>query len=302
MNTRSKAFYTYAVLVLAYSLITLLPAPAAITLHKYHLHPTGLRLLDFTLIIPTFVMWFAAFYGYEKLNRYGQLIKKNQDGVQVARLARGLFALAIGLPISSLVTSLLTLLALRHPGLTSFSVILPHFIDIAYMLIAFLFFSAGVRGLGSLSKSRPGVIMTHSIVFVVIVLGVVFCNLITWAHDRHTLLASFHMSYSLVMLTVAIPYMFIWFLGLSSIAETYAYSKRVTGIVYRKGWNRLAFGLGSIIVLDILLQYLGTLYTWLNGLSLTSVLALLYVLLFLLAGGFIVVALGTRDLMKIEEV
>jgi len=103
------------------------------------------------------------------------------------------------------------------------------------------------------------------------------------------------------MFTFAIPNMYIWFLGLYAIAEIYAYSKQVAGVVYRKAWNRLALGLGSIIVLDITLQYLDTLSAWLNGLRLAGLLLLLYVLLFLLAGGFIVVALGTKDLMKIEE-
>lgn len=302
MRIRSKVFISYLLFVLVFTLITLIPTPPALTLHKYHLHPTGARLLDFTLIAPTFVMWFAAFYGYDKLHRYSQLIKKNQDGKQVSRLAYGLLVLAIGLPLESTISSVLKLIAQSHPSVAGLAIAVPHYIDVIYILIAFLFISSGIRGLSDLSRSRPSVIVRHSVVLVVIFSGVIFCNLIARAHDHHTLPASYNLSYSLVMLTLAVPYMYIWFLGLSSIAEMYEYSKHVVGVVYRKGWNRLAFGLGSIILLNILLQYLSTLYGWLNDLSLAGLLTLLYVLLFLLAGGFIVLALGARDLMKIEEV
>ncbi len=302
MKIRSKVFITYLLFVLVYALISLLPTPPALTLHKYHLHPTGARLLDFTVIAPIFIMWLAAFYGYDKIHRYGKLIKKNQDGKQVARIACGLLALAIGLPLESIVSSILKLIAQSHPNFAGLAIIVPHYIDVVYILTAFLFISAGMRGLNGLSRSRPSVLVGHGVILVVIISGVIFCNLIARAYDHHTLTATYNMSYSLVMLTLAIPYMYIWFLGLASIAETYEYSKHVDGIVYRKGWNRLAFGLGSIIVLNILLQYLTTLYSWLNDLSLAGLLTLLYVLLFLLAGGFIVLALGARDLMKIEEV
>jgi hypothetical protein len=131
-------------------------------------------------------------------------------------------------------------------------------------------------------------------------LGVVFCDLI--AHSHHSLRASYHLSYGIVMLTLAIPYTYIWLLGLWAALEIYLYSRHVAGIVYRKSWNQLAFGLGAVIVLDIILQYLGTLSAWLSDLSLSGLLLLLYVLLFLLAASFIVVALGTKKLMRIEEV
>lgn len=299
MKLRSKIFYSYLLFVIVAALLTLLPVPDKATLTKYHLTVTSARLLFFSLLLPSFVMWFAVFYGYAKLHNYSQLIKGNRDGKQVAKLADGLLAFALGLPLSSVLSSILTLIARQHPSLTTAATVIPNYFDILYVLVAFAYINMGARGLNALSRNRPNVAIGHVVVAIDIVLGVIFCSLIARSH--HSILTSYHLSYTTVMFTFAIPYMYIWFLGLYAMAEMYAYSKQVAGVVYRKGWNRLAIGLGSIIILDITLQYLDTLYTWLIGLKLAGLLLLLYVLLLLLAGGFIVVALGTKELMKIEE-
>ena len=299
MKLRSRLFYGYATLVIVYCLLTLLPAPDHTTLVKYHLHPAGLRLLDATLLVPIFVMWFAVFYGYSRLHRYSQLIKRERDGRQVVKLANGLLALGLGLPLSSIIGNALTLYARTHPGFAAPATIISNYIVIAYLLVAFMFINSGTRGLNAFSRDRPSFLLGNTVVLADIILGVVFCTLIVHAH--HSLQSSYHMSSGLVMLTFAIPYMYIWFLGMYAVAEMYTYSQQLSGVLYRKGWDRLALGLGAIIILDILLQYLGTLAAWLNSLTLAGVLGLLYVLLLLLAGGFIVVALGTKELMKIEE-
>lgn len=300
MKLRSRIFYTYTAFVAAYVIITVLPAPAKATLTKYHLDLLRLRFLDATIIILIAGMWYAIFYGYDRLNRYSQLIKQNQDGKQVSRVASGLFVFAIGLPLSSLISSAFVLIAQRHPDMTAASAIIPNYVNVIYPIVAYLFIYHGVRGLNAHTKSRPSGNVVQLVGLITITLGVVFCDLIARSHKD--LATAYHLSYSMVMITLAIPYIFTWFLGLFVIAEMYEYSKHVAGIVYRKGWMRLTFGLGSIIVINILLQYLQTLSSWVNDLTLAYLLLLLYVLLFLLAGGFIVVALGTRQLMKIEEV
>lgn len=299
MKPRSKLLYSYIIFVVVYCLLTLLPAPDRTTLVKYHLHPTGLRLLDATLLVPIFVMWFAVFYGYGRLHRYSQLIKRERDGKQVVKLANGLLILALGLPLNSIIGNALALYARTHPGFAAPATIISNYIGVAYPLAAFIFINSGTRGLNAFSREHPSFLLGNAVVLADIILGVIFCTLI--AHAHHSLQNSYHMSSGLVMLTFAIPYMYMWFLGMYAVAEMYTYSQQLSGVLYRKAWDRLAFGLGTIIILDILLQYLGTLAAWLNSLTLAGVLGLLYVLLLLLAGGFIVVALGTKELMKIEE-
>ena len=299
MRIKSRLFYWYAVFVIVSALTLLLPAPDHAALLKYHLHPLTLRLLDVTLLIPMYIMWFALFYGYAHLNRYGRLIGKNRDGRQVMKLADGLLALAIGMPIVSIISNIFMLITHAHPGFAPASAVISNYLNIVYPLIAFIFISKAARGLAGHSRTSPDFKSTNMVVAAVIVLGVIFCDLIARSH--YSLNHTYHLSFTWAMFTIAIPYMYIWFLGLFAIAELYAYSKDLAGVLYRKGWNRLAFGFGAIVMLNILLQYLGTLATWLNGLSLAGFLLLLYVLLLLLASAFIVVALGTKDLMKIEQ-
>jgi len=295
-----KVYYWYGVLVVIYVLLTLLPAPDKITLAKYHLSSTGLRLLDLTILIPSLAMWLAAFYGYRRLHVYSQTIRGAKDGKPTANLAAGLLVLALGLPLSSILSSALALIARNHTGFAPAATIISNYAAVLYPLAAFIYIGMGARQLGELSERRLSYMQANLVALVVIALGVVFCDLIARSH--HDISISYHMSYTLVMLTMAIPYMYIWFLGLLAVMELYSYSKRVNGILYRKSWGLLAFGLGSIIVIDIVLQYLSTMSTWLNGLSLSGLLVLLYILLLALAVAFIVVAFGTKRLMKIEEV
>ena len=299
MRKRASIYYWYGAFAIAYLLLTFLPSPETATLTKYHLSTLGLRLVDVTLVLPILVMWFAIFYGYDQLRRYSNAIQGTRDGKPIANLTRGLLVLAIGVPLTSLVSSGLTILARSHQSLEASATIVSNYIGVLYPLIAFAFIGVGTRGLSNISKKRPSYLQANLVGLLVIVLGVVFCDLIARSHAD--IRVAYHMSYSLVMLTLAIPYMYVWFLGLLAVIELYIYGTHVAGIVYRRSWRLLAVGLGLVIVLDILLQYLGTMSTWLGDLSLPGLLLVLYVLLFALAASFIVVALGTQKLMKIEE-
>ncbi|MEJ0072491.1 MAG: hypothetical protein WDN27_00110 [Candidatus Saccharibacteria bacterium] len=299
MRLKSRIFYWYSAFVVAFIGLTLFPAPDKATLIRYHITSAELRALDFTIIIPEVLIWFAAFYGYQKLYRYSQLIKASKDGRQIAKLARGLLLLSLGLPITTIIGGILSIIAAHNPGFKSASVIVNNYLGVVFPLAAFLWISMGARGLSELSKSRPRLWLLNIVTLSVIVLGVVFCSLIVADHQE--LRTSYHMSPELVMLTLGIPYMYIWFLGLFSAAELQVYSRKVSGVVYREGWKWLIIGLAGVIFTSILLQYLTTLSTWLTSLALGWILLLLYVLLILLAAAYIVLALGAKKLMKIEE-
>jgi hypothetical protein len=299
MSVKSKIFYWYAAFVIAFTLVLLLPAPDSATLVRYHISALGLRLLDATFIIPEALIWFAAFYGYAKLHSYSQLIQTGKDGKQIARLATGLLLLAVGLPVGAILGGILSIIAAHEPSFKNPSVIISNYLGVLFPLLAFLWIGRGARGLSNLIKGRPQFWKTNVTTVAVITLGVIFCCLIVLDHAE--LRKAYHMSPELVMLTLGIPYMYTWFLGFFASVELQTYSQRVTGVVYRRGWNTLILGFVSIILLSILIQYLSTLTTWLTSLSLGWALLLLYALLFLLAGAYIVVALGATRLTKIEE-
>jgi hypothetical protein len=299
MNVKSKIFYWYVAFLVLFIGFTLLPAPDAITLAKYHISSLTLRLLGLTFVIPEAIIWYIAFYAYEKIRQYSQLVKVGREGVQIAKIARGLLILSVGLPVAAIFSSMLTLIASHHHEFTAASVVIRNYTNVVFPLIAFVYISLGARGLSDLVKTRPRPLIINGVILAVITLGVIFCCLIVQAH--HELRTTYHMSPQLVMLTLGIPYMYIWFLGLFASVELQQYSTKVAGIVYRRSWNVFIGGIVAIIFVSILLQYLTTLSTWLTSLSLGAVILLLYGLLSLLAAAYIVVALGAKKLTKIEE-
>lgn len=300
MQLKSKIFYWYAAFVVALTLLTLLPAPSQVTLLRFHLTPTGMRLLDVTFLVAEFIIWFAGFYGYNKLSSYSRLIHSGEEGKRIARLARGLLLLSIGLPITAVLSGVLSIIAAHNPGFAAPSVIINNYTGVVFPLLAMLWLSMGARGLGELAKTRLRLRLLNVIVLATIVLGVIFCCLVVQGHKQLRIV--YHMSPELVMLTLGIPYMYTWFLGLYSAAELRTYSKKVAGVVYRKGWNLMIAGVLSLVFLSIMLQYLSTLTSWLASLTLYQILILLYVLLLFYIAAFIVFALGAKKLMKIEEV
>jgi hypothetical protein len=299
VKVKSKIFFWYVLFVAGFVLLTLIPTPDQATLTKYHLSALSLRLLDITLIIPEVVMWYAAFYGYLRLQQYGQLITGSAESKHIKRLALGLLFLAAGLPLMAIISGLLSLIAKHHASFTANAVIINNYLSLISPLLAFLYINVAARGLSDLAKRRPRLRFTNLVILTLITLGVVFCCLITANH--HQLRLTYHLSPQLVMLSLGIPYMYIWFLGLQACAELYEYSRKLTGIVYRKGWNLVIIGLVSIIFLSIAIQYLTAVSSWLLSLGLGSILLLLYALLLLLGGAYIVVALGANKLTRIEE-
>lgn len=299
MRVTSKIFYWYVVFLVVFIALSLVPSPDAAALIKYHLTSLQLRSLQLTLIIPEAAIWYAAFYGYHKLQLYSQTIRAGAEGRQISKLAHGLLLLALSLPVNAILSTVLALIASHHHTLQALSVIIKNYADVILPLLAFLYISTGARGLSDLRKIRPRLQVLNAVIFAVISLGVVFCSLIVLDHKE--LRTTYHMSPELVMITLGIPYIYTWFLGLLASVELQEYSRKVAGIVYRKSWRLFIGGLLAVISLSILLQYLSTLSTWLTSLSLQWILLLLYVLLLLLASAFIIMALGAKQLMKIEE-
>jgi hypothetical protein len=299
MKIQSKVLYWYIAFVAVFAALTLIPAPNPDTLVKYHLTSLGFRLLDITIIIPEIVIWYAAFYGYDRLRHYSKLIKGGAESRHISKLALGILILAMGLPVTAIISNVLALIAAHHHSFTPTSVIINNYVNLISPLAAFLCISIAARGLSDQARTRPRQRFVNLVILVLITLGVVFCCLIVANH--HALRTTYHLSPQLVMLTLAIPYMYIWFLGLQACAELQEYSRHLTGIVYRKGWNLLISGLVAIVFVSIILQYLVTSSSWLLSLGLGSLLLLLYALLLLLGGAYIVVALGANKLTRIEE-
>ena len=298
MKLRSKLFYSYLAFLIIYSGFILLPAPARATLAQYRVSVLGLRIIDLTIILILAGIWFAGFYGYAKLLAYSRLVQDDKDGKQVARLTKGIFLLVMWLPVSSVTSAVLNYIVMKHPGLLPAVTVINNYISLLFPLFGFVFISVGARGLSALVRQRPSYRATNALPILLIYIGLIYYRLVATTPNRN---AVYHMSIWLILITLVAPYIYMWFMGVQAVYEIYRYQRKVAGIVYRKSWDLLALGLGWLIVVSIGFQYLTTLSARLSRLNIYWLLAIVYSLLLVLSIGFVLIAIGTRKLQRIEE-
>jgi hypothetical protein len=298
MSIRSKLFFLYAVCVVLYAASFLIPRPID-TMQQYELTLTQYRLLSLTVLIPLTVIWYIAFYGFNKLRQYTSLISTTKDGRHVASLTKGIAFLAIGLPVTSLTSTGFSIIAQHYASFTPAAAIMRTFISLLFPLLGFIFISRGARGLSDLAKQRPSYRAVNILAAIFIAIGVFYCFVMLNASGME---AMYHMPTWLVLLTVVGPYLYMWFLGIVSAYEVHLYSRQAPGLLYRRTWNMLASGIAAIIIMQIAVQYVSAITAQLHALRLARLLVIVYVLLASMSVGYILVALGAKRLRKIEEV
>jgi uncharacterized membrane protein len=298
MSIRSKLFYLYVVFVALYAASFLIPRPIG-TMHQYDLTATQYRLLSLTVLIPTAAIWYAAFYGYNKLRLYTSLISTSPDGRHVARLTKGIMFLAIGLPIAALSSSFFNIVIQHYPGFGAAAAILSGYVGLIFPLLGFVLVSQGARGLSDLAKQRPTYRAVNIMAAIFIAIGVFYCFAMLNAGNPA---AHFHMPTWLIMLTIVGPYLYIWYLGIISAYEIHLYSRTVPGMLYRQAWNLMVSGVAAIIIMQIALQYITAVTANITQWRLARLLIIVYVLLAGISVGYILMAIGAKRLRKIEEV
>lgn len=298
MQVRSKLFYSYVTFVILYAASFMVPRSIS-TLNRLDLTPTEFRLISLTVLIPVVLIWFAAFYGYHKLRVYAEMIKDTPDGQHVRQLTTGIMILAFGLPLSALVSTGSNLLIDHNQAFTTVGTVVKNYVSLIFPLIGFVFISRGARGLSIISKERPSYFSINVLAAIVIAIGVTYCYLILTSPDLD---AIYHLPDWLIVASLVGPYLYTWYLGILAAYETHLYSRKAPGKLYRRTWNMLATGIGSIIIMQIAVQYISTATVQLNNLRLARLLFIIYVLLVLLSIGYILVAIGAKRLQKIEEV
>jgi hypothetical protein len=300
MSTKLKTLYAYLILIILYAAGTLLLPPKKGTLQRYHITELHLRVLDLTIIILYGFIWFCATYGFYIFRQYYQLIKKTKDGEALSKVTAGIGFLAFWFPITSVYNTYTGYLVERHASLAGSIAISQDYLSLLIPLLGFILIGIGARRLIDIVKQRPSMGGINALGIILILIGVLYVYLVTNTHNR--LNSTYHLSTMYILITLVVPYLYMWLIGLLSFYEIYLYRAKVPGILYRQSWRFLALGLGALIVISITIQYLTTISERLTKLSLNWVLMVIYLLLILLAIAYIFIALGVRNLKKIEEV
>lgn len=295
----------YAVFAASYILlITILPANKQ-AMHTYHLSTLEYRVLYFAVAIPAVAVWFAAFFGYAKLQEYAASIKNSSEAGAFAQLATGCRWLAWSLPIPALTAVILNSIANSWPGFHSTAIILNNYVSVILSLIAFSVIGFAARELAKQSKIQFSATSARGIMLVFVVGGVAYCYLTFRRFDPNSL-GSTNNPYALpiwlMLLTVIIPYLYAWFVGLLASYEITTYTQQVRGVLYKQALHLLVGGLVAVIIGSICLQYISSVEPSPGHLTLNYRLLLITLFRVVDGVGFVLIAIGALRLRKIEEV
>lgn len=285
-------------------LVFLLPTNAT-SVHNYHLTSTAYHLLLFVVVLPLIAIWFGAFYSYARLRQYSEAIADTGEGEDFAKLTKGFTWLAWGSVLTAIITLVMNAGANSHRGLHGASLIITNYVSILVSLISYTYISNGTRSLNERARITISNTGSKRIILSFMLIGVAYCFTTFRYLNLHTLNATnnpYYLQVWLVILTVVVPYLYSWFIGLLAAYEIYLYSKHVGGLLYQRAIRLLSFGVIAIIISSIAVQYLRVTTPRTGHLSLTAVLLVLNVVYIFMGAGYISLSLGTRQLRKIEEV
>lgn len=277
-------------------------------LGRYNMSALQARLINMSIVLPFAVIWFLAFYGYIAFRDYARVIRKSHDGRAFTLIARGLAILATGLPLVSILSSLTRLVNQDRPEFIPTTTVLIHYANIAVSIFAFWYIHKGAQKLLSATKEQPHGREWSLLLggFVMLALTYIYLVLTNPARNSNSPSFSgqsiFYLPDWLIVVTIIMPYMYIWYVGLVSGFYINFYQKKVGGVIYKAAFRFLALGLIGVIVSSIMRQYITATSNLLADLRLAPLLMLVYSLLIAIAIGFVLIAIGARKLKHIEEV
>lgn len=301
---KSNQFIIFLLITLTYVCTTLLLPADPATLQKYHLTQNQAIWINLSVIMPLVVVWLSAFYGYITFHAYAESIKDSIDGKALHKLSTGLMVLAFSLPTLALIGTAFSHFAAGHPDNLRVVVVLRHLFVVGLPLAAFIIISNSTELLVKQIKRRTSFLQNHSLLsLTVIIASSLFCGVIVALMDDNAAPKNIY-SFPVwaVILLLVVPYLYLWYRGLSAVYNLYFYRKYVKGHLYKKSFGYLAFGLGTVIVLAVLIQLATVLTPQLQRLHFTPLLFMVYTLVVLYALGYGMIAAGAKKLTKIEEV
>lgn len=296
----------FATLAVVYLVQGVLVTPDQEVLAKYHISSTQAIGLALTIAVPYLTIWFIALGGYLRFKDYTRAIAGSHDGAAWTTISRGILLLSLWLPVSAVLTSLVTNYYHHHPAATAGLVRLDNYANLLLLLPAFWLINRGAQQLLVLVK-RPLYRLPQAVLlsFIAFAALYVFLTLQDPARQLPTSdveVASYYLPDWAIVTTIIIPRLIMWFLGIQAIYYIYLYAQKIKGSLYRQALRNLARGLAWVVLMIIVLRCFQSLSAPLARLNLSLLLLLIYVLLALVSVGYVLIAKGARKLHRLEEV
>ena len=294
--TPLKWFVVLAVIAVGLAL-GLPPDPQAVQ----HLHTTqaSYRLAIAALLIPYILIWYASFFSFAKLQEYSKPLKDTKDGAAFRKITIGMGTLAFSLVVPTIIMLILSNIASHQSSFGTTAGIINNYLGLFPGMIAFLLLYNGARQLlGTVSKKAGRLdIRWHAPWF--LLLSATFSHL---AIENQYRWDSYHLAVWLLITTYVVPFLYGWAVGLLSAHDFNLYAQIVRGTLYRQAIKQFAIGITVVITGSIAIQFVNITLAHRANNSLGFVLLIDYLILIIIAAGLILMARGTMNLKKIEEV
>lgn len=301
-KTISGLFVVSSIVYIAQSLMV--EADKA-TLDKYDITAGQAKALALTITLPYIIIWFVALVGYLRLRAYTSSIKSGADGAAFTIISRGLLWLVLWLPLSAVIASWGSTYYHDNPASTANIVRLNNYFNLVILFAGFTYIYLGTKKLLPLIKKayRPPtqivtlIYISFSALYVLLTLD----DSARYAPTQSVDVASYYQPDWIIVVTLLIPRLIMWFIGILAIQNLYLYSQKVKGSLYKAALDNLALGIGWVILTTIVFRCIQSLSSPIGQLSLGLLLVFIYGLLLLLSVGFVLIARGAKSLQKLEE-
>jgi hypothetical protein len=281
--------------------------PQTASLEKYHLTAASARLISLTFMLPLMAVWAVALMGYMRIRDYADSIRKTKDGAALDKLSQGLLALALWMPTNTVVQGTLNRLRFSHPTMTEEVIITNNYLNIILLIIVGYLIWQGSRKLLAAIKVSPKTINRNFLYVGTAAVGAVLSFLVLM-NPAKTIPpdsggpAAYYLPTWLLITTVLIPYIAIWYLGMEAVQNIHVYRYRVKGIIYKSALGYIASGVGVSAISVLTVRSLAAQTAWFSTLTLKLILIIVYGLVIMIGIGYLLVWIGAKKLQLIEDV
>lgn len=269
------------------------------SLHALGIDESIYRLLIFTILIPYGLAWGAAFYAYEALGSYAATIADTVEGRGFARIVRGLRVLAWGIVLAAMLSGFLGLIRYFHPSFVGAQTAINHYATLIVALVSFVYIQDGTYILVESLRIRRSKSSIRGLIIVATIIGALLIELVDANFGSND--NPYYLPFPVLLITVLIPYIIAWTIGILGTSELRTYARRVNGIIYQRALQTVATSLTLVIAVSIITQYFSAIFARKTSFELGPLLIFVYILLLIEAGAFVWLALGAKKLKQIED-
>lgn len=296
----------FILLTLLYAGLTFLVDVDQKTLDKYDISQGQVKAILLTIALPYVIIWFIALAGYLRVRTYSRFIEDSPDGKAFSVISRGLFWLVLWMPLTAVASALGSNYYADNPASTATIVILLNYLNLAILFSAFYNIYLGSTKLTQIVK-RPAFNPTLGITLAYIAFAALYVLFTLSDTSRRDPVgtveaASYYQPDWLIVSTILIPRLIMWFLGILAVQNILLYRQKIKGKIYKSALNSLALGIGWVVLSTIVLRCYQSLGSQLDHTGLGLMVVIIYILLILISIGYILISKGAKNLQKLEEI